>query len=261
MHLTNFEVNEDDENFIAPSEEKVENSKWSLQFWFQYLESIGVDVDRIKQEFERITIATIIAGMCEVRKAHGQAVPHRHTSCELYGIDLLIDENLNVYLIELNISPSMNGSSSSLDWKLKFPLNLDVLRLARIIECDSQKEEPCPAAELIDEEFYRSLRTERIADVVSGRVDPLEKPVFADFMIVRDLVEEWTIETGFRFVYPKPENIDLFRPCFDRVSYQDTVLWRWLRMSDGENVAALKGNWGKYAKSMQRIAKSSAPRG
>jgi tubulin polyglutamylase TTLL4 len=211
------------------------------------------------REFERITIATIIAGMCEVRKAHGQAIPHRHTSCELYGLDLLIDENLNVHLIELNISPSMNGSSSSLDWKLKFPLNLDVLRLARIIACDSQKGEPCPAAELIDEEFYRSLRTERIANVVSGRIDPFEEPAFADFVIVRDLVEESTIMSGFRLVYPKTENIDVFRPCFDKLSYQDAVLWRWLGMEAGERVAALERNWGKYAKRMQRIADSSPP--
>ena len=45
---------------------------------------------------------------------------------ELYGFDVLIDENLKPWLIEVNATPSLNASSRE-DAKFKFKLVNDVL--------------------------------------------------------------------------------------------------------------------------------------
>jgi tubulin polyglutamylase TTLL4 len=55
------------------------------------------------REMERLVMATVIAATCEWRQMHGAAVPHRHTSHEVYGIDILLNKDLHAHLIETNI--------------------------------------------------------------------------------------------------------------------------------------------------------------
>jgi tubulin polyglutamylase TTLL4 len=143
-------------------------------------------------------------------------VPHCHAAHELYGIDIMLDDELNVHLIEINISPSMSGLDSDLDQKLKYPLNLDVLRMGRMIECDASADWPCQGVKAIDNHCEASLSPSRLKAVESGRICPWEDPVFADFVIVRDYIEETEIKSGFRMAYPTPEAIEKYAKCFDR---------------------------------------------
>jgi len=53
----------------------------------------------------------------------------RYTCYELFGIDILLDENLRPWLLEVNISPSLH-SSSPLDIAVKAPLVRDVFNIA-----------------------------------------------------------------------------------------------------------------------------------
>jgi tubulin polyglutamylase TTLL4 len=254
MHLTNFALNKDDNEFVRNADgESVEDSKWSLEFWLDYMKSNGFNTESIMRDMEHVTIATIIAGMCEIRKTHEKWIPHRHTSYELYGIDIMLDENLKANLIEINISPSLSGLDSSLDHRLKYPLNLDALRMARIIECDPMSEDPCPGVEIIDEHYEASITQRRRELVEAKRVDPWANPVFADFVMVRDYLEEVDIKTGFRLAYPRQEVMETFAPCFDKMCYQDVVFNAWVTMSEARKQAVLAKHWGRYTDEMQKI--------
>jgi tubulin polyglutamylase TTLL4 len=254
MHLTNFALNKEDSSFVrCTGEECVADSKWSLQFWKQYVREQGFDCEAIMAEMERVTIATVIAGFCAIRKTHQQNVLHRHTSYELYGIDIMLDENMKAHLIEINISPSMSGLDSDLDQRLKLPLNLDVLRLARIIECDATAPTPCPGVLAIDRRYQETITLRRQTSVERHVIDPWASPVFGDFVMVRDYLEETDIKTGFRLVYPTPENFKTFAPCFDRMRYHDIVFTAWIAMDDARRTEIMQRSWSVYADEMAKL--------
>ena len=59
-------------------------------------------------------------------------MPHNHKNCfELLGFDVLIDQSLKPWLLEVNLSPSMN-TDSPLDLKIKTNLMVDLFNLVGI---------------------------------------------------------------------------------------------------------------------------------
>ena len=255
-HLTNFTLNKDTPGFerCKGMDEDVRDSKWSFAFFNKYMSEHGISPEELMEKFEKVSIGTIIAGMCEIRKTHCSTIPHRHTSHEMYGIDIMLDENLHAHLIEINISPSLSGMDSELDKNLKYPLNLDLLRMGRIIDCMPGDEDPCPGVEILDDHYFGSMIPERVRAVESGAVDPWDDPVFADFVIIRDYLEEKEIKTGFRMIYPLPETMDRYKACFDKLCYQDVVFNGWIKMTERRREEVLRKHWKVYTKEMEKIA-------
>ena len=249
MHLTNVALNKKDD---VCCEERVENSKWSLDFFREYMEREGHSWDQLMKEFESVIIKSVIAGVTWIRKIHFQWVPHRHTAHELYGADLILDEDGKAHLLEINISPSMNGFKNPLDHRVKYPLCLDVLRMGRIIDCNPEAENPCPGVVMMDERYHASMTSSRITDVESGKLNPWDEPVFADFVIVRDFLEEQQIDSGFRLIYPNSDALDYVR-CYDGFKYHDIVLQSWIRMSDAEKRAVLDRHFDIYTDEVSKI--------
>lgn len=257
MHLTNFSVNKEDDSFVRcnSTKESINDSKWSLEFFLQFCQSNHLDTNAIMKEFEKVTICTIIAGMCAIRPNHQQHIKHRHTSYEMYGIDIMLDENMKAHLIEINISPSMSGQDSELDMKIKYPLQLDLLRMARIIQCNCLDEDPCPGVRAVDTVYKKSITEKRRRDVEENKVDPWENPVFADFVIIRDYIEENAIESNFRLVYPTTETLDLYSRCFDKMIYQDIVFNSWIKMDPEQKNSVISTNWKVYEEGMKEVSK------
>jgi tubulin polyglutamylase TTLL4 len=254
MHLTNFAVNRVDTSFVSCQEsESIENSKWSLPFLFRYLEVEGIDVVALKKDIESVAVTTILAGMIEIRDFHRRYVTHRHTCYELYGIDILLDSDLKPYVMEINISPSLNSKDSKLDFSLKFPLMLDLLRVARIIRCNAKLNNPCPGVFLMDKAYRSSLTHQRRVDVESQGVDPWLAPVFADFAIVRDFVEEKQRLGGFHRVFPKRTPGNAYDHLFSSKKYEDLVLGAWVQKSASDRHRALLRSWPSYASAMSQL--------
>jgi tubulin polyglutamylase TTLL5 len=55
-------------------------------------------------------------------------VPHSSNCFDLMGFDILIDDELKPWLIEVNMSPSM-GCDSKIDTEIKAPLVADLLSM------------------------------------------------------------------------------------------------------------------------------------
>lgn len=56
-------------------------------------------------------------------------IPWRNSCFELFGFDILIDSNLNPWLLEVNLSPSL-GCDSPLDQKIKGELICEIFDMA-----------------------------------------------------------------------------------------------------------------------------------
>lgn len=258
MHLTNFSVNKTSDDFVScnKNDESIENSKWSLDFLLEHLKSLSIDVEKVMNDIEKVIISSLIAGVCQIRKHHQNLIKHRHTSYEMYGFDILLDEELKPYVIEINISPSM-CADSLLDKKLKLNLLNDLIKMARIIDCDSTSNimdlGPCPGIDMYDSECEKSLTNERIQRVELGKIRPWDNPVFADYRFIRDFIEEKNIESDFKRIFPRRRTMDNFYSCFDYLKYEDIVLRDFVAFSKDERIEVLRRNWNTYAIPMKRI--------
>jgi hypothetical protein len=97
--LTNSTIHRSSENFVQCGglNEKVEDYEWSLPFFWQSLQSRGIDHRKVQADLEDVTTSTVIAGMCAVRNSHPEKLNrHRRCSFEFLGVDLLLNENLKV---------------------------------------------------------------------------------------------------------------------------------------------------------------------
>lgn len=89
----------------------------------------------IFERIEDLAIKTIISTEAIVFNAFEMGVPYRNNCFELFGFDILIDSNLKPWLLEVNLSPSMN-TDSPLDLKIKGELISDLFTMIGIVPLD-----------------------------------------------------------------------------------------------------------------------------
>ena len=145
VHLTNYSVNKQTGLFQGvfgtdgDGEEGIEcnqGSKWSVQGLFDYLsKEMGVDVGVLQHNINDLIVKSLIAVENSIIKASALANCPRYSCFELYGFDVLIDQELNTWLLEVNMLPSLS-SSSQLDKAVKTCLMADLFSLVRIPAVD-----------------------------------------------------------------------------------------------------------------------------
>ncbi|XP_039759976.1 tubulin polyglutamylase ttll-4-like isoform X2 [Pararge aegeria] len=132
MHLTNYSINRLSKNY-TPNEDfsACEGHKWTLQTLFQYLKTEqNVDTEALWESIKDLVIKTIISGEASISSLTKANITSRYNCYELFGIDVLLDEDLKPWLLEVNISPSLH-SASPLDIHVKGPLVTTVLNIAQ----------------------------------------------------------------------------------------------------------------------------------
>uniref|UniRef100_M4AQX9 Tubulin--tyrosine ligase-like protein 9 n=2 Tax=Xiphophorus TaxID=8082 RepID=M4AQX9_XIPMA len=117
MHLTNVSVQK-----TAPNYNHEEGCKWEMQQLRRYLTAKhGRElIENLFKEMDNIFIRSLQS----VQKV---IINDKHCF-ELYGYDILLDENLKRWLIEVNASPSHTPSSRE-DYEMKFRLLEDTLNV------------------------------------------------------------------------------------------------------------------------------------
>ncbi|XP_050772956.1 tubulin monoglutamylase TTLL4 isoform X1 [Gopherus flavomarginatus] len=133
MHLTNYSVNKKNAEYKSNSDETAcLGHKWALKALWGYLSQKGVNSEAIWEKIKDIVIKTIIASEPYVNSLVKMYV--RRPSCchELFGFDVMLDENLKPWILEVNISPSLH-SSSPLDVSIKGQMIRDLLNLAGFV--------------------------------------------------------------------------------------------------------------------------------
>ncbi|XP_033232510.1 tubulin polyglutamylase TTLL5 [Drosophila pseudoobscura] len=128
MHLCNYSINKYHSDYIRSSDAQDEDvgHKWTLSALLRHLKIQGCDTHQLMLNIEDLIIKAILACAQTIISACRMFVPNGNNCFELYGFDILIDNSLKPWLLEVNLSPSM-GVDSPLDTKVKACLIADLL--------------------------------------------------------------------------------------------------------------------------------------
>ncbi|XP_061172530.1 tubulin polyglutamylase TTLL5-like isoform X1 [Saccostrea echinata] len=134
MHLTNYSVNKKSDDYVKNDDPDVEDygNKWSLGAFLRYLRSRGKDTAALMMRIEDVIIKTIVSVEVPVATACKMFMPFRGNCFELYGFDILVDDNLKPWVLEVNLSPSL-ACDSPLDMKIKTNMMCDVFSLTGVV--------------------------------------------------------------------------------------------------------------------------------
>ncbi len=130
MHLTNYSVNKRNPDFVKNSDPEMEDygNKWSMSAMLRYLKSIGHDTASLMMRIEELIVKTLLSGEMAIASASNMFQPYRGNCFELYGFDVLVDENMKPWLMEVNLSPSL-ACDAPIDLKIKANMVSDLFSI------------------------------------------------------------------------------------------------------------------------------------
>uniref|UniRef100_A0A8C6FQJ5 Tubulin tyrosine ligase like 4 n=1 Tax=Moschus moschiferus TaxID=68415 RepID=A0A8C6FQJ5_MOSMO len=133
MHLTNYSVNKKNAEYQANEDETAcQGHKWALKALWSYLSQKGVNSDAIWEKIKDVVVKTIISSEPYVTSLLKMYVRRPYSCHELFGFDVMLDEKLKPWVLEVNISPSLH-SNSPLDISIKGQMIRDLLNLAGFV--------------------------------------------------------------------------------------------------------------------------------
>lgn len=135
MHLTNYAINKDSENFVANTDDKADDigSKRSFTSVLKRIEEeFGVNrKDEVFLGIQDLIIKTMCIAQPYLQHLYRSSQPddlENQMCCQVLGFDVMLDQNLKPQLLEVNQSPSFT-TDSPLDYKIKKALITDTINL------------------------------------------------------------------------------------------------------------------------------------
>ncbi|XP_028971556.2 tubulin polyglutamylase TTLL4 isoform X1 [Esox lucius] len=245
MHLTNYSVNKKNSEYQNNDSDKAcQGHKWALKALWHYLGSKGVNTTLIWEKIKDIVIKTIIASDPYVNTLVKMHLRSPYSCHELFGFDIMLDENLKPWVLEVNISPSLH-SNTALDVAIKGQMIRDVLNLAGFVL--PQREDMLPSSssassstsslcggtreksrldistdEKVKRAFYLS---QRFADqeLFSSILDVLTPE---DVRVLADTEDELSRRGQFERVFPSNSSSRYLR-FFEHPRYLNILLSQW----------------------------------
>eukprot|EP00927_Polykrikos_kofoidii_P070893 TRINITY_DN67262_c0_g1_i1.p1 TRINITY_DN67262_c0_g1~~TRINITY_DN67262_c0_g1_i1.p1 ORF type:complete len:649 (-),score=97.22 TRINITY_DN67262_c0_g1_i1:35-1981(-) len=241
MHLTNYAVNKSSSNFVEPtgseSSDGIHASKLSLRELRAHFKERGLDYPLLYDRIKDLVVKTLISVEAKITrqfKAYlgdsfntDARTPQGSNCFELYGFDVLVDELLKPWLLEVNVWPSFTASSP-LDGFIKSNLCADTLTLAGIrpfrkMSIPEGASPPVKPPSVLPE-CHKALEQASSAEQILG--------LFGDdeWELVVALHEEEMRSGGFERIFPT-ENARRYSCYFlSGESYVNLVLRRWLEI-------------------------------
>ena len=137
-HLTNYSVNKHNDRFKQNSETKgtdTQSHKRAKSLVFKDLANLGYDVEELQNNIDEIITLTLLSVqpyLAHNYKAIFKNIDDKKSRCfEILGFDVLIDENLKPWVLEVNHSPSLS-CDSPFDTELKDSVITGALKIVNI---------------------------------------------------------------------------------------------------------------------------------
>ncbi|KAI8520424.1 putative tubulin polyglutamylase ttll2 [Branchiostoma belcheri] len=129
-HLTNTSINKFSPSYSTDKERVGPGCKWTLSQLRTYFHQSNLDDRMLWQRISNIVTLTLL---CQV-----PTVPKAPYCCELFGFDILIDENMKPWLLEVNFSPALSVDCQA-DLIVKKPMLHDFVEIMNFKESDCER--------------------------------------------------------------------------------------------------------------------------
>lgn len=246
MHLTNYSVNKKNSEYQSNSDDKAcQGHKWALKALWQYLGSKGINTTLIWEKIKDMVIKTIIASETYINTLVKMHLRSPYSCHELFGFDIMLDEKLKPWVLEVNISPSLH-SNTALDVAIKGQMIRDLLNLAGFVLPQKEEvlatatssassstsslsgggRERCRSELSTDEKVKRAFYlSQRFADqdFFSSVLDVLTPD---DVRVLAGTEDELTRQGEFQRVFPSPTSGRYLR-FFEHPRYLNVLLNQW----------------------------------
>ncbi|EDV21482.1 uncharacterized protein TRIADDRAFT_30320, partial [Trichoplax adhaerens] len=116
-HLTNTSINKHGPSYSKDKDIVGPGCKWTFSQLWNYLHNRNINSNDIWLKINTLVILTLLT--------QAPTVPQVSNCFELYGFDVLIDENLKPWLLEVNFSPALSFDCQA-DLEVKMPLLNDL---------------------------------------------------------------------------------------------------------------------------------------
>ncbi|KAK3255047.1 hypothetical protein CYMTET_35758, partial [Cymbomonas tetramitiformis] len=128
MHLTNYAVNKLSKDFVTADGDAHQGSKRKLTALLNSLAAQGYDTKALWYRVSSLIVKTLLSispqlehtyhTTCTKSKSDRSSLRHKSRCFELLGFDVLLDDDLKPWLMEVNHSPSFN-TDTALDTEVK----------------------------------------------------------------------------------------------------------------------------------------------
>ena len=199
IHVTNYSVSKALEILHKGEQEIDYEIKWSLLALKGYFLEKKINFEPIWKRIKDIAIKTIMS-VCDLSTPSLKAF--KLTSCnlfELYGLDIILDNKFNPWLLECNINPSLH-CDMDVDLKVKSKLITDILNIIGLIPFTHDKR----IKPLDKDNYYMSSIEEAITESLCEFVRPTG---------------------GFERIFPLKDNIDIYKKFIEKPGEQNIHLW------------------------------------
>ncbi len=209
VHLTNTGINKKNKEYVYAQDYNSEDAnKWSLNTYKKYLNKENIDFNLIIKKINDIAIKTIITGHRYLVTKLNEFNLNDTSFFNLYGFDIMIDENYQPYLLEVNRRPDMHVFDK-MDKVVKEKIFIDTLNIIGMIP------------------FSHDNKLETY-DAIYKYDDKIEESV--DYAYC-----ELTRPRGsFELIFPLKDNIDIYKKYFNMFLFENERLWEKIN-NDEEN--------------------------
>lgn len=119
-HLTNCSINKLGPNYTEMKDRVGAGCKWTLKHLRRYFVQAGINDWLLWQKISAMVVLTILS--------HSTQVPASTNCFDFFGFDILIDERLKPWLLEVNLSPALSNDCDA-DRTVKKPMLHDMFDL------------------------------------------------------------------------------------------------------------------------------------
>ncbi|KEG10997.1 putative tubulin tyrosine ligase [Trypanosoma grayi] len=238
MHLTNYSVNKTSELNRASRGKEYHSDdpidiKWCLSDLREFLVKNSKDGqqtwDKIMRGCEDVVIKAFLSIENDVvERMRKECRDKTGRGCfEMYGLDLMVDDQHNVRLIEVNIMPSL-ATGTPLDKAVKSRMLAHLLTLIRVIPYQ-RNATGCTPPDMGDSSESRQNVRYRFGRHPHENAELIRKPLLrrfndskepdsilstAEYLLLIEAEEELACAGGFRRIFPTAENVLTYLPYF-----------------------------------------------